>query len=319
MAQTILLKRSTTASKVPTTAQLTQGELALNTTDGKAYMLNTSGTAILEVGHTNVTGDVTGSGSNELALTLTNTGVSAGTYKSVTVDTKGRVTGGTVSLIASDIPAIDWSKITTGKPTTLNGYNITDAVSNSIIGAASGIVPLGADSRIAATYLPSYVDDVVEGANISAFPVAGDTGKIYIALDTNKPYRWSGSVYVEISASPGSTDAVSEGITNLYFTAARAIAAVTTVSGNAGTATKLTNARTIGATGDGTWSVSFDGSTNVSAAMTLAASGVGAGTYKSVTVNSKGLVTAGTNPTTLAGYGIADALSTTSIIDGGTY
>lgn len=40
---------------------------------------------------------------------------------------------------------------------------------------------------------------------------------------------------------------------------------------------------------------------------TLADSGVSAGTYKSVTVNSKGLVTAGTNPTTLSGYGITDA------------
>lgn len=39
----------------------------------------------------------------------------------------------------------------------------------------------------------------------------------------------------------------------------------------------------------------------------LASSGVGAGTYKSVTVDTKGRVTAGTNPTTLAGYGITDA------------
>lgn len=34
---------------------------------------------------------------------------------------------------------------------------------------------------------------------------------------------------------------------------------------------------------------------------------VPAGTYRSVTVSTKGLVTAGTNPTTLAGYGITDA------------
>ena len=36
-------------------------------------------------------------------------------------------------------------------------------------------------------------------------------------------------------------------------------------------------------------------------------SGVAAGTYKSVTVNAQGHVTAGTNPTTLSGYGITDA------------
>ena len=47
-------------------------------------------------------------------------------------------------------------------------------------------------------------------------------------------------------------------------------AAPTSVSGNAGTATKLATKRTISATGDATWSASFDGSANASAALTLA-------------------------------------------------
>lgn len=51
----------------------------------------------------------------------------------------------------------------------------------------------------------------------------------------------------------------------------------------------------------------------------LATTGVSAGTYKSVTVDTYGRVTAGTNPTTLAGYGITDALSTSSDVDGGSY
>jgi hypothetical protein len=76
--------------------------------------------------------------------------------------------------------------------------------------------------------LPSFVDDVLEFANLAAFPGTGATGKIYVALDTNKTYRWSGSVYVEISASPGSTDAVTEGSTNLYFTVARVLASALT-------------------------------------------------------------------------------------------
>jgi hypothetical protein len=45
------------------------------------------------------------------------------------------------------------------------------------------------------------VDDVIEVASFSALPSTGETGKIYITLDTNKIYRWSGSVYVEISSS----------------------------------------------------------------------------------------------------------------------
>ncbi|MEQ6290538.1 beta strand repeat-containing protein [Vogesella sp. GCM10023246] len=72
-------------------------------------------------------------------------------------------------------------------------------------------------------------------------------------------------------------------------------------------ANRLKTARNIAMTGDGSWNVNFDGNGNVTAAMTLANSGVVAGTYRSVTVDGKGRVTAGSNPTTLAGYGITDA------------
>lgn len=41
--------------------------------------------------------------------------------------------------------------------------------------------------------------DVLEFANLASFPVTGESGKIYLALDTNKTYRWSGSVYVHLS------------------------------------------------------------------------------------------------------------------------
>lgn len=59
------------------------------------------------------------------------------------------------------------------------------------------------------------------------------------------------------------------------------------------TAKKLQTARTITMTGDGAWVVSFDGSGNASAAMSLAATGVAAGTYPVVMVDSKGRVTGG--------------------------
>jgi len=55
--------------------------------------------------------------------------------------------------------------------------------------------------KVPAGQLPAYVDDVVEAANFAALPVSGETGKIYVTLDDNKTYRWSGSAYVEISAS----------------------------------------------------------------------------------------------------------------------
>ena len=65
-----------------------------------------------------------------------------------------------------------------------------------------------------------------------------------------------------------------------------------------GSAASLTTARSFSWTGDATGSLSFNGSANVSAALTLANSGVTAGTYKSVTVDTKGRVTAGTNVVT---------------------
>lgn len=100
------------------------------------------------------------------------------------------------------------------------------AIPASQKGAANGVATLDGTGLVPSVQLPSYVDDVLEYSNLASFPVTGATGKIYVALDTNKTYRWSGSAYIEISASPGSTDSVTEGSTNLYFTNARARSAV---------------------------------------------------------------------------------------------
>jgi hypothetical protein len=56
------------------------------------------------------------------------------------------------------------------------------------------------DGKVPASQLPSYVDDIIEVANYAALPATGETGKIYLTLDNNKIYRWSGSVYIEIAA-----------------------------------------------------------------------------------------------------------------------
>lgn len=78
------------------------------------------------------------------------------------------------------------------------------------------------------------------------------------------------------------------------------------IVGTARDARQWTTARTLSFTGDATGSMSVTGAANASAALTLATVAT-AGTYTSVTINAKGLVTSGTNPTTLAGYGITDA------------
>jgi hypothetical protein len=105
-------------------------------------------------------------------------------------------------------------------------------------GVANGYASLDSAGKVPSTQLPSYVDDVLEFANLAAFPATGEAAKIYVTIDTNRTYRWTGSVYVEISASPGSTDAVAEGATNLYFTNARARLAISmTNTGTSGGAT----------------------------------------------------------------------------------
>jgi hypothetical protein len=68
-------------------------------------------------------------------------------------------------------------------------------------GANSGVATLGADGKVPASQLPSFVDDVIEAANFAALPAEGEGGKIYVTLDNNKTYRWGGSAYAEISAS----------------------------------------------------------------------------------------------------------------------
>lgn len=68
---------------------------------------------------------------------------------------------------------------------------------NTALGLKADLV----GGKVPSSQLPSYVDDIVEVANYAALPATGETGKIYVVLDTNKIYRWSGSAYIEIADS----------------------------------------------------------------------------------------------------------------------
>lgn len=57
------------------------------------------------------------------------------------------------------------------------------------------------NGKIPTSQLPSFVDDVIEVNDINNAPEMGETDKIYVDTVTNKTYRWSGTAYVEISAS----------------------------------------------------------------------------------------------------------------------
>ena len=66
-------------------------------------------------------------------------------------------------------------------------------------GHVNGYASLDGAGKVPASQLPSFVDDVVEYADVASFPTTGETGKVYVALDTNLTYRWSGSVYVKLN------------------------------------------------------------------------------------------------------------------------
>lgn len=104
----------------------------------------------------------------------------------VTLDKRG---------VTNDGLTIYWSNQIlnqTGKPYYLD---------TRLLGKINGVASLDSTGKIPTSQLPSYVSDVLEFRSFDRFPTTGEVNKIYIALDTNKTYRWGGTVYVEIGSS----------------------------------------------------------------------------------------------------------------------
>jgi hypothetical protein len=99
----------------------------------------------------------------------------------------------------------------------LSAYATTAAlagyVPTSQKGAANGVATLDSTGVIPSAQLPSYVDDILEFADQAAFPATGEAGKIYISQAVNLTYRWTGTVYVEVSSAGGSPVASGVGFT----------------------------------------------------------------------------------------------------------
>lgn len=113
------------------------------------------------------------------------------------------------------------SYTTYGRTVTNSGGDTTDFVISSKVGAANGICPLNASSKIDAQYLPSYVDDIIEAyarsgqtalsstwlatGSASGTVITPETGKIYVLMadsgdySANSQFRWSGTAYVKLN------------------------------------------------------------------------------------------------------------------------
>lgn len=101
-----------------------------------------------------------------------------GSGTKISYDTKGRVISSS-NLSASDIPSLDWSIITSGKPTTLTGYNISDAIKNA--GNTSSI----------------------QSGPDSSKPLFGTLGRLYIATDSKIVYYDNGVEWVAVASNAG--------------------------------------------------------------------------------------------------------------------
>ena len=125
----------------------------------------------------------------------------------------------------ADLQGVTDNGATTTNPIAIGGLTITGLATGVLksdsgvitsvpFGAANGVATLGGDGKVPSIQLPSYVDDVVEVANFAALPVTGETGKLYITLDNNKVYRWTGSTYVEIAANNAVWGAITGTLSN---------------------------------------------------------------------------------------------------------
>ena len=210
----------------------------------------------------------------------------------------------------------DATTVTTGLATKIN---------NSEKGVANGVATLDVNGKVVLTQMPDSILGQLEYVgtwNFTTMPTATQKGQYWIANVSGNGYVvgdwavWNGVAFDKVD----NTDAVASvaGRTgNVVLTKTDVgLANVDNTADNVKnvlSATKWTTARTLSLTGDVTGSSSIDGSANANITMTLANSGVTVGTYKSVTVDTKGRVTAATNPTTIAGFGITDAYTKTEI------
>jgi hypothetical protein len=128
--------------------------------------------------------------------------LNSGTFNHSTSVTAG--TAGTSSATSGSTLAVPYVTYNNRGHITATGthtHTVTGFIASSLKGANNGVAELGSDGKVPTSQLPSYVDDVLEYDDLSKFPATGEAGKIYVAKDTNKTYRWSGTTYVEISPS----------------------------------------------------------------------------------------------------------------------
>lgn len=157
---------------------------------------------------------------SDVTLSLGTSGVVAGTYTKVMVDAYGRVTSGT-NLSATDIPNLDWSKITTGKPTTLAGYGITDAVTLTTAQTISGRKTFSQNIVFNNNGGITYTDANVVLRNSNGHTILASFGNGEINLRPNGHNNTEGAVWInkegDVQAPSVSTNTITIGDAQLVY------------------------------------------------------------------------------------------------------
>lgn len=171
----------------------------------------TNGTILVDTDGTSTEVSVAGLKALAFKDTIDTSEITSGVLPIVRGGTGAETFASGEALIGSGTSAIRTKRIDTTDGGTTNS---TDLISSGAVkagldtkiplsqkGANNGVATLGSDGKVPAVQLPSFVDDVLEYPTLSDFPATGEEGKIYVTLDTNLTYRWTGSTYVEISQS----------------------------------------------------------------------------------------------------------------------
>lgn len=157
------------------------------------------------------------SGKADKATTIAGYGITDAKIDSGTITLGSNTITPLTSFTESDPTVPSWAKASS-KPT----YTASEvgAVATTDVGAASGVCPLNASSKIDSTYLPSYVDDVIEAyarsgqtaltqnwlatGSASGTVITPESGKVYILMAdsgnyaANSQFRWGGTAYVQL-------------------------------------------------------------------------------------------------------------------------